>query len=104
MVLGGGIRGLSLQKCEKCHFEAVPTAKSDLQPVWLAENSADRHMPLAKSPKRSRVLDTCIRHTREPLRHCGGIWACPGYDRAHVVLRSGAGVMSRSDGKCERLS
>ena len=70
MVLGGGIvhvRGLRLSRNAKtCHFEAqaVPRAKSELHQllhpaVWLVENSADRHsQALAKSPKRSRVLDT----------------------------------------------
>ena len=80
--------------------------RSSKQPVWLAENSADRHRPLAKSPKRSRVLDTCIRHTREPLQSQRYPRACPGYDRLGLIwsMRSGAGVMNRSDGECGRVS
>ena len=60
MVLGGGIRGITIsyqppvsRNAKKCHFEAMPRAKSELQPVWLAENSADRHShrPFSQVPQ-----------------------------------------------------
>ena len=68
----------------------------------------DRILDMPGYPRKgSRVcrIHVHVSHVYDTLTSlCGGIWACPGYDRAHVVLRSGAGVMSRSDGKCGRLS